>query len=133
MGYALYGHELTLDTNPLEAGLGWAIKWDAPFRGRDALLKIKEEGPARKLFGIRCTDRGVPRQGYPVLAGETEVGEVVSGNHSPTLGTGIALAYAAAAAVPAVGDNVAIEARGRRIAGDIVKPPFIRKHRHVDK
>lgn len=133
MGYALYGHELTLDTNPLEAGLGWAIKWDAPFRGRDALLKIKEEGPARKLFGIRCTDRGVPRQGYSVLAGETEVGEVVSGNHSPTLGTGIALAYAAAAAVPAVGDNVAIEARGRRIAGDIVKPPFIQKHRHVDK
>ena len=39
MGYALYGHELSLDTNPLEAGLGWAVKWDAPFRGREALAE----------------------------------------------------------------------------------------------
>ena len=133
MGYALYGHELTLDTDPLEAGLGWAIAWDAPFRGRDALLKVKEQGPARKLFGIRCTDRGVPRQGYAVLRGDEPVGEVVSGNFSPTLNTGIALAYAPSERVPQPGDDVAIEARGRRIRGDIVKPPFVQKSRQSDK
>ena len=127
MGYALYGHELDRDTNPLEAGLGWAVAWDAPFRGRDELLKIKERGPSRRLFGVRCTGRGVPRQGYVVLAEGERVGEVVSGNFSPTLNTGIALAFAPADAVPEPGTSVEIEARGRRIPGDIVKPPFIPK------
>ena len=125
MGYALYGHELSRDVNPLEAGLGWALAWDTPFRGREALLAIKEGGgPARRLFGIVCTDKGVPRQGYRVLAGDADVGEVTSGNFSPTLGTGIALALGPAATRPEPGERVAIEARGRRIAGDIVKPPF---------
>ncbi|MFP5298142.1 MAG: glycine cleavage system aminomethyltransferase GcvT [Actinomycetota bacterium] len=127
MGYALYGHEIDLDTDPLEAGLGWAVKWDAPFRGRDALLKIKEEGPARKLFGLTCTGRGVPRQGYGVYRGDDLVGEIVSGNFSPTLGTGIALAYAPSDRVPAIGDKVEVDARGRRIGADIVKPPFIER------
>jgi aminomethyltransferase len=125
MGYALYGHELSLDINPLEAGLGWAVKWDAPFRGRDALAKVKEEGPARRLFGIRCTERGVPRQGYPVIRGEEQIAEVTSGNFSPTLQTGIALALGPGDRRPAEGEHVAIDARGRSIPGDIVKPPFI--------
>jgi aminomethyltransferase len=125
MGYALYGHELSLQIDPLQAGLGWAIAWDAPFRGRDALLKIKEQGPERKLFGIKLTDKGVPRQGYPVIWNEQVVGEVASGNFSPTLGTGIALAFAPAGSVPQPGDEVAVEARGRHMRGDIVKPPFI--------
>jgi aminomethyltransferase len=125
MGYALYGHELTLDINPLEAGLGWAINWDAPFRGRDALAKVKEEGPARRLFGVRCTERGVPRQHYPVTLDGDPIAEVTSGNFSPTLQTGIALALGPADKRPAEGQKVAIDARGRPIAGDIVKPPFI--------
>lgn len=126
MGYALYGHELSLDINPLEAGLGWAIAWDTEFVGKAALEKVKAEGPERKLFGIRCIDKGVPRQGYPVMVGDEVVGEVTSGNHSATLGTGIALALGPATTSPAVGEQVAIDARGRRISGDIVKPPFIR-------
>ncbi|MGH2806813.1 MAG: glycine cleavage system aminomethyltransferase GcvT [Actinomycetota bacterium] len=127
MGYALYGHEITTETNPLEAGLGWVLAWDTPFRGRDALLKVKEHGADRKLFGVRCTDRGVPRQGYPVYNGEVVIGEVTSGNFSPTLGTGIALAMGPAETKPTPGEEVAIEARGRRMSGDIVKPPFITK------
>ncbi len=125
MGYALYGHELTLDINPLEAGLGWAIAWDAPFRGRDALVKVKEAGPARRLFGIRCTERGVPRQGYPVLKDGAEIATLTSGNFSPTLQTGIALALGPAESRPGEGEKVSIDARGRGIAGDIVKPPFV--------
>ena len=126
MGYALYGHELSLDINPLEAGLGWAIAWDSSFVGKEALEKVRSDGPARKLFGIRCTGKGVPRQGYEVTAGGAPIGTVTSGNHSPTLGTGIALALGPASAAPAIGDEVAIDARGRPLAGDIVKPPFIR-------
>ncbi|HEX2057033.1 MAG TPA: glycine cleavage system aminomethyltransferase GcvT [Actinomycetota bacterium] len=125
MGYALYGHELTREINPLEAGLGWALAWDTPFRGREALLAVKEGGgPKRRLFGIVCADKGVPRQGYPVFRDDAPVGELTSGNFSPTLGTGIALALGPTATRPEPGERVAIEARGRRIPGDIVKPPF---------
>ena len=127
MGYALYGHEIDLDTNPLEAGLGWVLNWDVPFRGREAVVKVKEEGPRRKLFGIVCKERGVPRQGYSVTKDGRTIGELTSGNHSPTLGTGIALARGPVETLPQEGDEVAIEARGRSIKGDIVKPPFVRK------
>jgi aminomethyltransferase len=125
MGYALYGHELTLDVNPLEVRLGWVLAWDTPFRGRDACLKMKEAGPPRTLFGIVCTDRGVPRQGYSVTSGEQTVGELTSGNHSPTLGTGIALALGPRATAPGEGASVHVQARGRALEGDIVKPPFV--------
>jgi aminomethyltransferase len=126
MGYALYGHEIALDVNPLEAGLGWVLDWSQPFRGREAVERVKAEGRTRKLFGVVCRDKGVPRQGYQVLAGDTPVGTVTSGNFSPTLGTGIALALGPTETTPELGAEVAIEARGRRIAGDIVKPPFIK-------
>ncbi len=127
MGYALYGHELALDINPLEAGLGWALAWDTPFRGRSALEQVRGRGPARRIFGIACTGRGVPRQHYKVWSDDREVGEVTSGNFSPTLGTGIALALGPVEVRPEPGTTVEIEARGRRIEGDIVKPPFIRR------
>jgi aminomethyltransferase len=129
MGYALYGHEIDLDTNPLEAGLAWAVKWDAPFRGRDALEKVRETGPARKLFGAKLVDRGVPRQGYEVHRDGEPIGEVVSGNHSPTLGVGIAMAYAPTQLVPEVGARVSIEARGRMLQAEVAAPPFIEKGR----
>ncbi|MDP9068103.1 MAG: glycine cleavage system aminomethyltransferase GcvT [Actinomycetota bacterium] len=127
MGYALYGHEITLAVNPLEAGLGWTLAWETPFRGREALEKVRAAKPERKLFGVRCTDRGVPRQGHSVRRGGEEVGTVTSGNFSPTLQTGIALALGPRAGAPAAADEVAIEARGRRIPGVIVKPPFIER------
>lgn len=127
MGYALYGHEITLDVNPLEASLGWVLAWDTAFRGRDALARVKEEGVRRKLWGIVCRDRGVPRQGYAVYVGPDEIGTVTSGNFSPTLGTGIALALGPAERAPGPGAEVEIEARGRRIQGDIVRPPFVKK------
>ncbi|MFN2489017.1 MAG: glycine cleavage system aminomethyltransferase GcvT [Actinomycetota bacterium] len=127
MGYALYGHELSRAIDPLEAGLGWAIAWATPFRGREALARVREEGPARRLFGVRCRGRGVPRRGHRVLAGDAQVGTVTSGNYSPTLGTGIALALGPTAHAPGRGETVAIEARGRRIDGAIVKPPFVTK------
>jgi aminomethyltransferase len=128
MGYALYGHELGLDVNPLEAGLGWVLAWDTPFRGRDALEKVRTEGARRKLVGIACTGGGVPRQGYEVYRDGEVVGSVTSGNYSPTLKTGIALGFVSSADAPGPGTTVSIEARGRRIPGDIVRPPFIAKN-----
>jgi len=127
MGYALYGHELRRDVNPLEAGLDWVLAWETPFRGREALERVRSEGPARTLVGVRCTGRGVPRQGHQLHAGGEVIGEVSSGNYSPTLGTGIALAFVAADRIPPEGQPVTIEARGRLIEGDIVKPPFVER------
>jgi aminomethyltransferase len=127
MGYALYGHELSLEVNPLEASLGWVLAWDTPFRGREALLEVKQRGPARRLVGIRCTQKGVPRQDHAVLADGRRVGTVTSGNYSPTLDCGIALALTDATATLEPGVTVEIDAVRRRIAGAIVKPPFIRK------
>jgi aminomethyltransferase len=127
MGYALYGHELTTEVNPLESGLGWAISWDTDFRGRAALAAIKDRGVERKMFGVRCTGKGVPREGCLVHGEGRVVGTLTSGNFSPTLGTGIGLARGDVATLPAIGDRVEIETRGRRIEGDIVKPPFIER------
>ena len=126
MGYALYGHELTRKINPLEAGLGWAIAWDTDFRGRPALLEERARKPRRRIFGVRCTDRGVPRGGYDVVAESKPVGRLTSGNYSPTLGTGIGLALGPIP-VPAIGQAVSVAARGRMIRGDIVKPPFVKR------
>jgi aminomethyltransferase len=127
MGYALHGHELGPDINPLEAGLGWAVAWDKDFRGRDALLRVRERGPARRLVGVRCTDRGVPRRGHAVLSEDVAVATVTSGNFSPTLGCGIALALGDTDGIPEVDARVVIDARGRRIRGIIVKPPFVKR------
>ena len=81
--------------------------------------------------GSHAAGRGVPRQGYKVFAGDREIGELTSGNYSPTLGHGIGLALGPAETRPQEGAKVEIEARGRRIEGDIVKPPFVKRRTEV--
>ena len=129
MGYALYGHEITTEILPIEAGLGWVLAWETPFRGREALAKVKADGVERKLVGIRCTGKGVPRQGHELVHDGEVVGELPSGNFSPTLQTGIGLALGYKSRLPEVGDEVAVQARGRSIPAVIVKPPFIKDDR----
>ena len=125
MGYPLHGHELGPGITPLQAGLGWVIGWDKPtFVGRDALVAEKERGPARKLAGILLADRQVPRAQCPVLIGGEAVGEVTSGNVSPLLERGIALAFLPPGTSP--GTEVEIDIRGRAAAGEVVRPPFVK-------
>jgi aminomethyltransferase len=127
MGYALHGHELSEDINPLEARLGWALAWETDFRGRAALGEIKERGPDRRLFGVRCTDRGVPRAGFAVEREGQKIGELTSGNFSPTLSTGIGLALGPSQVAPEPGEAAEIVGPNRHIRGDIVKPPFVKQ------
>ena len=125
MGYPLHGHELGPGITPLQAGLGWVVGWDKPaFTGRAALLAEKERGPGRRLAGILLTDRHVPRAGCPVLIDGAPAGEVTSGNVSPMLERGIALAFLPPGTKPDT--PVAIDIRGREAAGEVVKPPFIK-------
>ena len=95
MGYPLYGQDLFESSTALEAGLGWAVAFDkGGFRGRNALLRQKEEGVPSRLRGLLMGERRhIPRAHYPVFQGDLLIGEVTSGTFSPLLQRGIALAY----------------------------------------
>jgi aminomethyltransferase len=130
LGYPLHGHELSRDITPVQARAGWAVGWKKPaFWGREALTVEKEVGPARLLWGLKSTGRGIPRPGMAVLdASGTAIGEVTSGTFSPTLRAGIALALLDSAAGVQEGDQVAVDVRGRPQAVDVVRPPFVESH-----
>ncbi|MGH9188380.1 MAG: glycine cleavage system aminomethyltransferase GcvT [Acidimicrobiales bacterium] len=125
-GLPLHGHELGPGITPLQAGLGWVVNWDkGDFRGRDALAAERERGVARRLRGIEVAGRRPPRAGQSVLLAGAPVGEVTSGNFSPTLGHGIALAFLP----PDVeaGTAVEVEARGDRLSSRVTALPFVKR------
>ncbi len=124
MGYLLYGSDIDEDINPIEARYSSFIDFgNEKFIGRDALLRIREKGPERRLVGLALTDPGVPRRGCPVTSGGKEIGVVTSGNFSPSLHKGIAMAY-----IPAAGINdAAIIIRGKAHAAEVAEFPFYRK------
>ncbi|GMR12422.1 MAG: glycine cleavage system aminomethyltransferase GcvT [Gemmatimonadota bacterium] len=124
MGFALYGNDLDEEHTPLEGRLGWLTKLDkGDFVGRDALLAQKETGVARRLVGLRLTERGFPRPGYPIVGQVGRVGSVTSGTVSPTLGVGIAMGYVAAE-FAAAGTELAVSIRHKTIPAVIERPPF---------
>jgi aminomethyltransferase len=123
-GLPLHGHELGAGITPLQANLGWVVAWEkGEFRGRGALLAERERGPARRLRGLATDGRRPPREGQVVLRGGEPVGEVSSGNFSPELGHGIALAFLAPDVVE--GDELAIDARGSHLVAHVVATPFV--------
>ncbi|QYG95523.1 glycine cleavage system aminomethyltransferase GcvT [Iamia sp. SCSIO 61187] len=123
-GLPLHGHELGPGITPLQAGLGWVVRWDkGDFIGREPLAAEKERGISRRLRGLVVEGRRPPREGQAVVRDGEPVGEVTSGNFSPTLGHGIALAF-----VPpdvAIGDRLAIDVRGTEVPATVVKTPFL--------
>jgi aminomethyltransferase len=124
-GFPLHGHELGPGITPLQAGLGWVVRFDkGEFRGRSPLLAERDRGISRRLRGLLAEDRQVPRAGCAVLVDDAAVGEVTSGNFSPTLERGIALAFLP----PDTGDDTEaeIDVRGRRVAARVVPTPFVR-------
>lgn len=126
MGYALHGHELSPEIDPVSAGLRWAIGWKKPsFDGRDALLAIKENKPARKSWGIRAKGRGIPRPEMSVVdpADGSAIGTVTSGTFSPTLHMGIGLALVDTEY--GEGDVVGVQVRNRVEEFELCKPPFV--------
>jgi len=128
MGYPLHGNDISPDRTPLEAGLSWAVAFDkGSFRGREALLRQKEEGVPARLRGVRMTGKLIPRADYSVFADDERVGETTSGTFSPTLRVGIALAYIAPVDRVEPGDSVEVDVRGRRGQAEVVKLPFVER------
>ncbi len=126
---ALYGHEISDTINVFEAGLGRYAKLEkGDFVGRDALVKVQEEGgPKRKLVGLEMVERGIGRDGYPVFSPNgTRIGEITSGSPAPFLKKNIALAY-----VPveftALDTEVAVEIRGQMVKAKVVPTPFYKR------
>jgi aminomethyltransferase len=127
MGYPLYGQDLFESVTALEAGLSWAVHFDkGDFRGREALVRQKEQGLPSRLRGLLMEDRRhIPRAHYAVMRGDDIIGEVSSGTFSPLLRTGIGLAYLWPDGVAEVGDTVEVDVRGRRGKAAVVRPPFV--------
>ncbi|MEJ6791606.1 MAG: glycine cleavage system aminomethyltransferase GcvT [Lacinutrix sp.] len=124
MGYCLYGNDINDTTSPLEAGLGWIIKFTKDFTNSDALEEQKRRGVERKLIAFELDDRGIPRQGYDIVDGQgKKIGEVTSGTMSPMLGKGIGLGY-----VPMVftdvNSKINIQIRKNAVPATVVKLPF---------
>jgi aminomethyltransferase len=125
-GYPLHGQDLTPEITPVQARCGWAVGWDKPeFWGREALLAERAAGPTRRLWGIRAEGRGVPRAGMDVYVSGERIGSTTSGTFSPTLKAGIALALLDTRDDVAKGAGVEVDVRGRRLAGQLVVPPFV--------
>jgi aminomethyltransferase len=125
-GLPLHGHELGPGISPLQAGLGWVIGWDkGDFPGRAALVAERAAGPTRRMRGIELEGRRPPREGQAVRAagGGAPAGVVTSGNFSPVLGHGIALALLEPHLEP--GAEVEVDLRGTWAPGRLVRLPFV--------
>ncbi len=131
-GLPLYGHDLDTSTDPVSAGLSFAIarrrREQGGFPGHARIAAALADGPERCRVGLSLDGRLPAREGAQVFAGQTEVGRVTSGGFSPTLGHPIAMAYVAAAHA-APGTALAIEVRGRRLDAKVVPLPFV-PHRY---
>jgi aminomethyltransferase len=128
-GMPLYGHEISDSINVLEAGLERWLKLDkGEFIGRDALLAVQAAGgPKRKLIGLEMVERGIGRDGYPVLSLDGErIGAITSGSPAPFLKTNIAFALVPTA-VAASGEDVLVEVRGNHVRARQVAIPFYKR------
>ena len=129
MGYPLYGNEIDNNPTPLDAGLGWVIKFDkGEFLGRGSLLKQKEQGSLRrKLVGLKLLTRGVPRAHYQVFKNGESVGKVTSGTFSPTLNTGVGLCYVSSE-YSDIGNHLDVKIRDQLVATEVIQLPFVPSH-----
>ncbi len=125
-GFCLYGNDITDETSPLEAGLGWVTKFTKDFVNSDRLKAQKEVGVTRKLVGFEMIDRGIPRQGYELVDEEgTKIGEVTSGTMAPSLNVGIGMGYVTKEHSTA-DHEIFVEVRNKTLKAKVVKPPFLK-------
>jgi aminomethyltransferase len=123
----LYGNDMDETTTVLEADLGWIVGWKkADFIGAEALRRQKETGVLRKLVGFEVMDRGIARHGYDVYVDGQKAGAVTSGTQTPFLKKAIGLAYLPVQHT-AVGTEMEIDCRGRRLRAVVVPTPFYKR------
>jgi aminomethyltransferase len=122
--YLLYGPDINTGTNPIEAGLGWTVRFKkGDFVGREALLKIKKEGPTRMLVGFEIEGNMVMAKDNLIYRQEEKIGSVTSANHSPFLNRSIGLGYVKSECA-LQGTELEIEKDGKRFRAKVVPTPF---------
>jgi aminomethyltransferase len=125
MGYCLYGNDITDETSPLEAGLGWVTKFTKSFTNSEALKAEKAAGLKRKLVALEIVEKGIPRSHYEICDAEGQaIGEITSGTMSPSMNKGIALGYVSLP-YSKVGTEVFVKIREKLNAAKVVKLPFV--------
>lgn len=131
-GLPLYGHDMSPETSPIEAGLIFGInkrrRTEGGFPGAERINREISQGTARKWVGLKLDGRLPAREGAEVYSGDARVGAVTSGGFSPTLGQPIAMAYVDASHA-AHGTALEIEVRGKRLAATVTPTPFV-PHRY---
>lgn len=120
----LYGHEMDETVTPLEAGLGFGVKLNKDFIGRDALVAAGE--PKRERIGLKVTGRGIIREHQDIYRDGKLIGHSTSGTHCPYLGGAYAMALVDKGAV-SLGDRVEADVRGRRVEAEVVALPFYKR------
>jgi len=129
VGLPLYGNELSSEISPIMAGLGMFVKLEkSEFIGREALLRQKTEGVAKRLRGIELDDNAIPRHGYNILQNGAIIGQVTTGYR--LISTNKSCAVALVDASLKLGDRVEIQIRKKTFPGTIVKKKFYEKHYH---
>jgi aminomethyltransferase len=127
MGYCLYGNEINDATSPIEAGLSWITKFNKDFVNHKALAQQKNQKPEKKLVGFELNERGIPRQGYDIVAENGAIiGNVTSGTMSPSLQKGIGMGYVSIE-FSKPGTQIYIQVRKKAIPAVVVKMPFYKK------
>jgi len=126
-GYMLYGNDIDETTSPLEAGLGWTVKFlDGDFVARDVLEQQKAEGVKRRMVAVEMDGRGVPRPHFPLWIGDQPLGELTSGTFSPTFNKGIGLGYIQREGAKP-GTEVQVEIRDRRYPARVARKPLYKR------
>ena len=128
VGLPLYGDELSAEISPVMAGLSMFVKLDkAEFIGREALLRQKTEGVARKLVGIELADKAIPRHGYKVVKDGQEIGEVTTGYRTISTDKSVCMALVDTQFAK-LDTEVEIQIRKKTFPGKVVKKKFYEKH-----
>lgn len=131
-GLPLYGHDITTETDPVSADLGFALtkrrREKGGWMGHDAVMQVLETGPAQKRVGLAIEGRMPAREGALIYSGDAQVGRITSGGFSPTLERPIAMGYVDTA-LTEEGTELEIEVRGKRLNAKVTKMPFV-PHRY---
>jgi len=126
-GYLLYGYDIDDFVSPLEAGIGWTVKFDKiEFLGKSALLRLKRSGLKRKLIAFKMLDKGIPGTDNDIIYQNNVIGKVTSGSFSPTLQIGIGLGYV----LKHIAEHkrqISIKIRDKVFPASIVSIPFVTK------
>lgn len=123
--YALYGHEIDEKTSPLEAGLGWVVKFKKEnFTGKNVLSMEKQNGSTKNLIAFKMQHKVIPRQGYIIKGKDGQQGIVTSGTFSPTLKIGIGLGFLPSSSGVSYGDIISVSVRDTWHEATVVTKPF---------